>query len=58
MVFDMHMGWGFSYNNLGKIILVGMILAVYVISVFVDYYQTAKSTDKLAKKIKELNEDN
>jgi len=58
VVFDMYMGWGFGDSTLGMLILIGMILAVYVISVAIEYYQTAKTTDELAKKIKELNADN
>jgi len=56
VVFDRYMAWGFTASIFGVIVLVGMILVAYTVSVIIDYYHTAKSTSALAKKIKELNE--
>jgi len=57
LVFDIFLEWGFTSNAYSTVILIGMILAVNIIAIVVQYYWTAKTTLELAKKIKELNDE-
>jgi len=57
VAFDIFLEWGFTSTTRSAAILVGMILAVNIIVIVVQYYRTAKTTLELAKKIKELNDE-